>query len=299
MGSYNSYPKVYALGHAAIRDMFLDPVLVEEKVDGSQFSFGLIDGELRCRSRNQQLDWDNPQKMFELALATVKELEPHLHPEWTYRGEYLNKPKHNVLAYDRIPLKGIILFDINTGDQEYLSREEKIMEAVRLGLECVPSFGTMSITSPEEVEKLLETISLLGGNKVEGLVFKNYTRFGKDGKAFIGKYVSEAFKEIAGGDWKKRHPGSSDIITILATKYRTPARWEKSIQHLREKGELEDSPRDIGKIMKEINLDILEECSEEISEVLFKWGWKKMQRGFTQGVPEWYKKKLMEAQFAE
>lgn len=52
--SWHSYPSTFALGHRAIADLLLDPVLVEEKVDGSQFSFGVFeqDGErvIRCRA---------------------------------------------------------------------------------------------------------------------------------------------------------------------------------------------------------------------------------------------------------
>jgi len=44
--------------------LFDGEVTIEEKVDGSQFSFGLIDGELQCRSHNQQLVIDEPEKMF-------------------------------------------------------------------------------------------------------------------------------------------------------------------------------------------------------------------------------------------
>jgi ATP-dependent RNA circularization protein (DNA/RNA ligase family) len=36
-----SYPSIYALGHRAIRELFDGPVVVEEKIDGSQFSFGV------------------------------------------------------------------------------------------------------------------------------------------------------------------------------------------------------------------------------------------------------------------
>lgn len=32
MTAWRSYPKVYNLGHSAIRDIFSDPVLVEEKL---------------------------------------------------------------------------------------------------------------------------------------------------------------------------------------------------------------------------------------------------------------------------
>ena len=49
----SSYPKVYAIGHRAIGDIFKDTVLVEEKIDGSQFSFGKDrDGNFSMRSRN-------------------------------------------------------------------------------------------------------------------------------------------------------------------------------------------------------------------------------------------------------
>lgn len=33
-----SYPKIYAVGHREVRDIFRFPVLVQEKIDGSQFS---------------------------------------------------------------------------------------------------------------------------------------------------------------------------------------------------------------------------------------------------------------------
>ena len=34
MSSWHSYPKVYALGHSAIKDLLLDSVILEEKIDG-------------------------------------------------------------------------------------------------------------------------------------------------------------------------------------------------------------------------------------------------------------------------
>lgn len=37
-----SYPKIYNMGHAAIAELLLGEVTVEEKVDGSQISFGIF-----------------------------------------------------------------------------------------------------------------------------------------------------------------------------------------------------------------------------------------------------------------
>lgn len=295
--SYHSYPKVYALGHRAIEQLLLDPVVVEEKVDGSQFSFGIFDGELRCRSKGQQLVLDAPEKLFDCAVESVKELAPMLRDGWTYRAEYLQKPKHNTIKYDRIPEKHLILFDINTGNERYLSREDKQEEAARLGLELVPYFYLGMLESPEQLAELMDHESCLGGEKIEGVVIKNYSRFAPDGKAMIGKYVREGFHERNCAEFRKANPKSKDIIGNLIDTYRTTARWEKSVQHLTESGQLIGDPRDIGPLLKEAQRDTLEECEAEIRDTLFKWAWPQIQRGITGGLPEWYKAKLMERQF--
>jgi len=296
--SWHSYAKLFTLGHAAIHDLLLDPVVVEEKIDGSQFSFGVFDGELRCRSKGAQLNTLAPEKMFIQGVETAQKLLPLLRDGWTYRGEYLAKPKHNALAYTRIPSQHFIGFDINPGHETYLTYEEKMAEFERLGLETVPCLYAGKLDDVTMLRELLERTSVLGGQNIEGVVIKNYTRFGKDGKALMGKFVSEAFKEVHKGDWRDSNPGQGDIIDRLITSYRTPARWAKAIQHLREAGRLEDSPTDIPEILKEIVCDVETECSDEIKQILFDWAWSSIKRGVTKGMPEWYKEQLMKLQFA-
>lgn len=290
----NSYPKVWNVGHPRISGIFEDGVLIEEKIDGSQISFGLIGGELFIRSKGQQIFEENPEKMFALGVETIKNLKDKLKPEWFYRCEYLSKPKHNVLAYDRVPTQNIIIFDINTGVETYLPYGDKALEAKRIGLEVVQSLGIRKISNLEDVLSLLETESGLGGQKIEGMVFKNYIKFGRDGKCLLGKYVSEKFKEKHKVDWKAENKTNKDIITLLGECYRTPARWEKSIIHLREKGLLESSPRDIGILLKEIQTDLELECLEEISQKLLKHAMPHIKRSVTRGFPEWYKQQLLE-----
>lgn len=297
MSSWTSYPKVYNLGHAAVKDLFLDDVIVEEKIDGSQFSFGVIDGVLRLRSKGKEMTAEMPEALFATAAAHVQARAHRLRPGWTYRCEYLSKPKHNVLAYDRVPQDNLILFDINTGEEQYLSYDVKRDEAAMLELETVPLLAQGSIQSADQLRELLETRSCLGGQRVEGVVVKNYKRFGVDGKALLGKYVSEAFKEVHAGEWRKANPTASDIVDRLIMTYRTPARWQKALQHLTEAGVIENSPRDIGKLFPEVVADTRAECEAEIKEMLFKHVWPKLQRGITAGLPEWYKSLLLEKQF--
>lgn len=300
MLSWNSYPSIFHVGHRSVADLFATEVDIEEKVDGSQFSFGVNeDGEIKVRSKVAVLYADAPEKMFARAMETVKGLVGRLHPGWTYRGEYLQKAKHNTLAYSRVPESHIILFDIATGLETYMLYEEKAEEAARIGLEVVPRMFSGKINSAAEIRQFLEANSVLGGQKVEGVVIKpvGHSVFGIDKKPLLGKFVSEAFKEIHGGEWRKNNPVAKDIVEELASKYRTPARWRKAIIHLAEKGLIENSPRDIGKLLMEVKSDVLADSESEIKEALFKWAWPHIQRSLTHGLPEWYKQELLDSAF--
>ncbi len=237
--------------------------------------------------------------MFIIAVDTVKALheEGLLMEGVTYRAEYLSKPKHNTICYGRVPRKHLILFDVNHGYEHYMTYAEKKSVADALGLECVPLLFEGKIDNPDKLQDLMETDSVLGNVKIEGMVFKNYSRFGRDGKALLGKHVSEKFKERNSKEWKIANPGGKDIVQNIGQSLRTDARWEKAIQHLRESGKLEGSPRDIGSLMKEIHLDVEAECGDEIKEKLYKWCLPKIKRIVAAGFPEWYKEKLMEGQF--
>ena len=297
--SWGSYPKVYTLGHNAIRTLLSGPVVVEEKIDGSQFSFGLIGGRVMMKSHHQVLNLDAPPKMFKAAVEAVLSVALSLKSGWTYRAEYLEKPKHNVLAYDRVPRNHLIIFDVNPTREAYLGPHEKMEEATRLGFESVPSFKIGMIESPEEVREFLDRESTLGGQKIEGVVIKNYQVYGLDGHVLMGKFVSERFKEVTARKWRKSNPTPRDIISELITTYRTAARWDKAVLHLTEAGILEGSPRDIGKLVEEVPKDILAECGDEIRERLFNYAWPAIRRGVLAGLAEHYKARLLGRQFEQ
>lgn len=299
MTSWHSYPKIFNLGHSALADLLLDPVTVEEKVDGSQFSFGRFGEELKCRSKGQQIVIEKPEALFTKAVETAQALFPILRDGWTYRAEYLQKPKHNALAYDRIPARHLILFDISPSEEVYLTYAEKKVEADRLGLEIVPLMFEGMVTSADQVFGFLDRVSCLGGQKIEGVVLKNYKRFGPDKKVLLGKHVSEEFKEVHKRDWKSSNPLAGDVLQLLCDQYHTKARWNKAIQHLKERGEIDGTPRDIGKLLTEVQSDIRAECESEIKEQLFKWAIPKITRAAIAGLPEWYKDRLVEKQFEE
>jgi len=289
----SSYPSIYALGHRYLADLFDGPVTVEEKIDGSQFSMARVNGVLKCRSRGQEIHVDGPEKMFSPAVEVAKRLP--LRDGWVYRGEYLKSPKHNTLTYGRIPANYIILFDVMTGPERYLTPAEKRSEAIRLGLECVPCFfcGTLGHDPIEEfIRPLMEKESLLWGCKIEGVVVKNYARFGIDKKILIGKFVSEAFKEAHQKVWKKTNPGPFDVTQRIISELTTEARYKKAVQHLKEAGKIEGIPQDIGPLLTELLLDLEREEADAIKEALFKYFFPQIRRGITAGFPAWYKKEI-------
>lgn len=298
-----SYPKVFNLGHPNISELLNGIVLVEEKIDGSQISFMFNGKELHARSKGKIIVLGAEDKMFTKAIDAI--LDTHdkhgLRDNWIYRGEYLEKPKHNTMVYNRIPKHHIVIYDIERKNQDFLPTDLKLEECNRLDLECVPSFyqNDGKHLTEEDLKSCLNSISMLGNTKIEGLVIKNYARFGEDKKVLMGKYVCEEFKELNRKNWKENNPGQNDIISKLGGEHKTEARWNKAIQHLKEQGVLKDSPTDIACLMKEIGHDIDTEQSSYIKEQLYKWAWPKIQRIVLSGFPQWYKEQLLKKQFEE
>jgi hypothetical protein len=297
-----SYPKIYNMGHPYVRDLFEEEVVIQEKIDGSQFSFGRKDGQLFARSKGAMIYDGNVPDLFRGAYATAKRLfeEGFLGEGVVWRGEAIERPKHNSITYGRTPIGNVILFDIDTGLEDRLDPERLAHWARLAGLESVPVIYKGRIESREGLDALLDRESILGGAKIEGIVVKNYHRFNPmDGKQLMGKLVSEAFKELHEKDWGPRNPARSDIVQQLIQKYRHVRRWEKAVERLRDNGQLEGSPRDIGLLMKEVPADIRVEEEHAIKEALFKFFWPQIERGVRGGLPEWYKDRLVQEQFAD
>lgn len=291
----NSYPKVYAIGHRAVAELFDGDVLVEEKIDGSQFSFCRLGDEVSLRSRGAQV-FPETAGMFAAAVKALDELKDRLHDGWVYRAEYLMKPKHNVLCYGRVPKFNLVLFDINIGDEVYLSREEKEAEAERIGMEITPVLFVGKVTNTEAIYEFLKRESILGG-PVEGIVAKNYLRFGMDKKCLMGKFVTEDFKETHSKEWKADNPAMGDIVDRIIATVRNENRWQKAVYRMRDAGKLEGSPKDIGALIREVQDDIRAEEKDFIAQRLLEYALPRVIRASTGGLPEWYKKQLLESAF--
>jgi hypothetical protein len=297
-----SYPKIYAMGHRVLRDIPADHVVqVQEKVDGSQFRFWLNPStdEVECFSKRMRIPSGTTDKLFAAAVEHVESKKDVLTPGLMMYGEVLSKPKHNTLEYDRTPTNHIVLFDAGYGDESYVTDAmlERIADVLEVDVIPVLFVGTWDEINPDKITTLLTNESYLGGPRIEGVVIKAYGYWGPDKKTVMVKHVSEAFKEKHVKGWKDRQPSRADIIDRLIAANTSEARWRKAIYRLRDEGKLENSPRDIGPLIAEIQSDFMSEEAEEIGRQLFAHFSGKINRGIIRGFPEWYKNELMERTF--
>lgn len=299
--SLHAFPKIFAIGSDYICDIFKEPVEITEKVDGSQFVFGKFDDQVMYRSKGKMIYEGSVDKMFEIAVSNVHELDSLrlLENGVAYFCEYLQRPKHNVLGYESTPKRHLALFGMTIDGSFVKDHADLEVEANRLGIEVAPLIYSGKVASADMLLDMLDRESFLGGQQIEGVVVKNYHRpfllGGQPIPLMAGKYVSEAFKERHQKDWKK----GKDHFQLFKDSFRTEARWEKAVQHLRDNGDLENAPRDIGKLIKEIQTDIVAEHEEDIRNWLYKQHIGEILRYAIRGFPEWYKTNLLKRGFSD
>jgi hypothetical protein len=292
-GNITSYGKIHNLGGRATALLFHGPVVIEEKVDGSQLSFGVFSGKIVIRSKNQVLT-PGAQSMFAEAERSIAERAHLLRPGLTYRGEYLRKPRHNVLTYGRVPKGHVVIFEAMGTNFAPPARRAKL--AADADFESVPVLYEGEIGSANELERFLDRESFLGG-KIEGVVIKNYAFSSENGYGpLMGKYVSSAFRELNKTSPARKVPGK-EIRDELAVRFCTEARWQKAVQRLRESGELQGETRDIGALIRTVSQDLEEECADEIMDALYQWARKRVLASATRGLADWYREQLAKAQF--
>ncbi len=297
MSKTAAFPKILHVGDKQIEDLFDGPVEITEKLDGSQFGFGKVDGVLTIRSKGRELDLDEVDKMFGEGVGYVKSIEDRLPDNVFFYGEYFQKPRHSTLAYDRIPTNHIALFGVYDGTTRVYAGYEYIKKwADILGVDAVPIIHQGTYSPSEVLELVKDRVSYLGGQNIEGVVVKAYKPWLFLGQiplsVMAGKYVTEAFKEVHGTDWTKLNT-SKGKLDVLKDNFRSEARWNKAVQHIKEAGLLEGSPRDIGPLIKEVQRDLREEEKENIKEQLWVIFNKDILSVATGGLPQWYKEKIV------
>lgn len=297
MSKTAAFPKILHIGDKQILDLFETEVEITEKIDGSQFGFGKTpEGELIMRSKGREIDLENADKLFFPAVTYVNSIADKIPNGWFFYGETLHAPRHSTLAYDRVPRNHIALFAVYETEPRVFHNYDTIREYAELfEIDAVPLLFRGETSAANVLEMVKDTPSYLGGANIEGVVVKAYKPWMFLGQiplsVMSGKYVTEEFKEVHVKDWSKLNTGKGKF-EVLKESYRTEARWRKAIMHLRERGELTGTPKDIGALIKEVRVDIETEEKENIKDIL--WGIYKedILKYSIFGLPQFYKEEL-------
>lgn len=278
---------------------------VEEKIDGSQIRGGIsINGEIMVGSKS--VDFDDmhpPAKEFIIGYQSmVKALEKLNDGVNTYMlfGEYLEKPRHNTIIYDRVPRNNIYLFDAKINGM-WVDHDKLIEIANLVEFEPVNLVTTFDhFPSMDEIDPYVKAGSVLGGQR-EGVVIKNrsiqYISYTIP-QFFAIRVVDKKFKELNDTIWKsERRAGVrsiDDLLDAIMEDFKLPAVWNKAAQHLRDAGQSEHSMRDIPKLINLVNEDIEKEYKGVIEEIMYKELYRRIAKRFTAGMPEYYKGYLVD-----
>lgn len=295
----SGYPKVYNAGRAEVSEVLNGDVVIEEKLDGSQFSFSNDNGTLKVRSHHAELLIENPGGMFKDAVEFVKkQFEAGKVPVGlVFRGEAFRGKKHNLLEYGKVPEGNVAIFDIQDPDGAFLNRKEKVGMAQHLGFDVVAAVyeGPGDAITQAMLDGFMALKSFLGGTQVEGIVVKNCQ---PDGGVMLAKIVGDKFREeMKSSKRTKVKIGQGPIealVTEMAKNLSNEARWNKAILHLEEQGKIKHDKSDIGEIIKEVQADILSE--NKLIEKAQEKALEIIQRTFrvaaSAGIAPWYIQKI-------
>jgi hypothetical protein len=298
-----SYPKVITIGTYGTENFLKGEVRVDEKIDGSQFGFGVYHGEIGFRSHGQLINPACPPNMFKSVVDYLLSKREYLvdtfchHPVYFY-GEVVTKRKQNVLEYAQPAMGGLVLFDM-VSDMGWEMPEALAFYAEQLGISYAPPLFMGRLTF-EELNAMLTALdhatSFLGGAVPEGLVVKNYNQFfevaGKVIPLFV-KLVRPQFKERHAEAWGIKG-GPGELEKFINSFRNDEARWQKAVQTLQERGALKGAVQDIGELCAITQDDVEAEEKEAIMQGLWRLYGKDFKRATVAGLAEWYKKKLME-----
>ncbi|MCM3109912.1 RNA ligase family protein [Lederbergia lenta] len=239
-------------------------IVIQEKLDGANASFKVENGQLKCFSRNAELDEKNGLRGFyQWAHGHFKSNKPF--EGLIFYGEWLVKHK---LSYGENENQ-FYLFDIyDLSKEEYLPYSEIYDAAYQLGLNVIPVFYEGEYKSIEHIQSFIGKSTL--GEIGEGVVVKNVNYRDKYGKQVFTKFVSDEFAEMQKVKKHKLNTNKDDLQDYIDSVV-SKARVSKMMHKLVDEGLLREdyAIEDMGAILKNTGSRVYDDViKEELDELL-------------------------------
>jgi hypothetical protein len=237
---FKKYQHLERFGTDEVEDIELGECYVFPKLDGTNASVWLSNGELKAGSRNRELSLDKDNAGFMAWAVQQDNLKAYLTENPTHRlfGEWL--VPHSLKTYKTDAWRQFYVFDVAIDREplyerddaiEYLHYEEYAPKLASFGITHIPPICKLVNGSYEQfVNQLRNSVYLIedGKGAGEGIVLKQYGYRNKYGRTTWAKIVSNEFKEqhvrAMGANEIK---GEKLIEEEIAKQYVTPSLVEK------------------------------------------------------------------------
>ena len=269
----HKFKKGHHIGHVDTEGIFDSSVELSEKLDGANMSCKTGENnELICRSRNRELNRENPEKMFARAMTYLDGIHAitPFHPNLIPFGECMTK--HTINYGETPPFIGYAVYDIET--DQYIEDWYEVFDS--RGIPRVDFIVKDNVTV-KDLDEFLNHKSAWGTENAtaEGIFIKNYGD--AEHEQIFGKIVTSDFLEKNEEVFGVPKPKMDDTSKV-ANMYCTIPRIHKGIFKLRDEYEMPVNMVMMKYLPLEVYNDILEEEIIAISRKFGTVNCKKMRK---------------------
>lgn len=213
--TFEKYQHVERIGSSPVDGLLNGKVYIFPKIDGANASVWMENGELKCGSRNRELDVDNNLNGFYQYVHKHEGIKKFLEefPSVRLYGEWLTP--HTIKDYNSTAWYQFYVFDVVTITGLYVSHMAYSILLKKLGVKVVEPLAEIENPTNQQIMDIAEqnTYLMESGKIGEGVVCKRYDFVNKFGRTVWGKYVRPAFKTD-----KSNKPLKSDDLTLIEEK---------------------------------------------------------------------------------
>ncbi len=199
---FRRYQSLKRYGETEVIGIEFGDCFIFPKVDGTNGSVYLRDGEVKAGSRNRELSLDNDNQGFYAYILSDDRVKKYLkkHPTHRLFGEFL--VRHTLKTYRDDAWRKFYIFDVcidkNEEEVEYLTYDAYKPLLEEFDLDYIPPIAKIKNPTYESLVKCLERNNFLikdGQGVGEGIVVKSYDFYNRFGNQVWAKIVSSEFKE--------------------------------------------------------------------------------------------------------
>lgn len=212
---FKKYQHVERYGTDEVNGIEFGECLIFPKIDGTNGSVWMEEGQIKAGSRNRELSLDNDNAGFYAYVLSSENIKGYLakHPTHRLYGEFL--VPHSLKTYRQDAWRRFYVFDVcidkDQESVEYIPYEIYKPMLEEFDLDYIPPLAKINNATYDSLVKLLEKNTFLvddGEGTGEGIVVKNYD--------FYNKYKRQTWAKIVTAEFKEKHIKEMGCPTILA-----------------------------------------------------------------------------------